>query len=58
MTNIPIWVRVPGIIALALVGIVVGAMLLGGGSGMDRMEHEGPAAPSGNPTPSHVRPTH
>ena len=62
MTNIPIWVRVPGIIALVLVGIVVGSMLLGGSSGMDGMEHDGgqtgPAAPAGNPTPSHVRPNH
>lgn len=29
MTRIPIWVRVPGIIALVLVGVLVGTMLLG-----------------------------
>jgi uncharacterized cupredoxin-like copper-binding protein len=33
-THIPIWVRVPGIIALVLVGVVVGAMWLGGDSRM------------------------
>jgi hypothetical protein len=70
-TSIPIWVRVSGIIALVLVGVVVSSMLLGGSSGMDhvggrerggQMEQNegqtGPAAPSGNPTPSHVRPSH
>ena len=30
--SIPIWVRVPGIIALVLVGVVVSSMLLGGSS--------------------------
>lgn len=66
-TSIPIWVRVPGIIALVLVGIVVSSMLLGGSSGMDHeggrdrgsqmggMEHNGgqtgSAAPS-EPAPS------
>lgn len=29
MTRIPIWVRVPGIIALVLVGVLVSTMLLG-----------------------------
>jgi hypothetical protein len=47
MTRIPIWVRVPAIIALALVGVLVGSILLGtwdghgsgGGHGSrDRME--------------------
>jgi hypothetical protein len=31
MTRIPIWVRVPGIIALVLVGVLISTMLLGGG---------------------------
>ncbi|HEV2779732.1 MAG TPA: hypothetical protein VGX25_10055 [Actinophytocola sp.] len=40
-TAIPIWVRVPGVIALVLVGVVVSAMLLGaagvgGGAGPDK----------------------
>jgi hypothetical protein len=38
LRSIPIWVRVSGIIALVLVGVVVSSMLLGGSSGMD---HEG-----------------
>jgi hypothetical protein len=29
MTSIPIWVRVPAIIALVLVGVVIGTALLG-----------------------------
>jgi hypothetical protein len=38
MTRIPVWVRVPGIIALVLVGVLVSTMLLtasrgGGGHG-------------------------
>ncbi len=32
-TSIPIWVRVSGIIALVLVGVVVSSMLLGSSSG-------------------------
>lgn len=40
-TLMPIWVRVPGIIALVLVAVVVSAMLLGaagvgGGAGPDK----------------------
>ncbi len=59
-TSIPIWVRVSGIIALVLVGVVVSSMLLGGtvggtgghggGGEMRGMDHNGgqtgPAAPS------------
>ena len=54
LTSIPIWVRVPGIIALVLVGVVVSSMLLGGSGGheggrdrgsqmegMEGMEHNG-----------------
>lgn len=51
-TGIPVWVRVPGIIALILVAVVVGAMLLGatsaGRSGMtgDPADHKmGPHQP-------------
>ncbi|MDQ3780885.1 MAG: hypothetical protein M3354_10120 [Chloroflexota bacterium] len=47
-TGIPIWVRVPGIIALVLVGILISTMLLGadrgsgGGHGSgDEMEMDG-----------------
>jgi hypothetical protein len=43
--SIPIWVRVPGIIALVLVGVVVSSMLLGvsssGGRGMGGMGSSG-----------------
>ncbi len=41
LTNsIPIWVRVSGIIALVLVGVVVSSMLLGGtGGGMQGGSH-------------------
>jgi hypothetical protein len=62
ITSIPTWVRVSGIIALVLVGVVVSSMLLdssgsggheGGrdrGSQMEGMDHNGgqtgPAAPS------------
>jgi hypothetical protein len=44
MTRMPIWVRVPGIIALVLVGVLIGTMLLstggdgGGHSSGDQME--------------------
>lgn len=31
--SIPIWVRIPGILALVLVGVLLGALLLGAGSG-------------------------
>jgi hypothetical protein len=55
LRGIPIWVRVSGIIALVLVGMVVSSMLLGGSSGghegsrdsgsqmegMEGMEHDG-----------------
>ncbi|MQA03862.1 MAG: hypothetical protein GEV07_14450 [Streptosporangiales bacterium] len=49
--GIPIWVRVPGIIALVLVAVVVSAMLVGtlgvgGGSGPGRH------GPSGGDTPA------
>jgi hypothetical protein len=38
---VPIWVRVPGIVALVLVGVVAGAVVLGvagvgGGAGPDK----------------------
>lgn len=59
--GMPIWVRVSGIMALALVAVIVGSMLLGS-SPMEGMEHNGaptgPGAPSGDPAPSHVRPSH
>lgn len=63
MTGIPIWVRVSGIIALALVAVVVGSMLLAGASAqMERMDHNvgptGSAAPAASVTPPHVRPSH
>jgi hypothetical protein len=35
MVGIPIWVRVPGIIALVLVGVLVGTMVLGASSDGD-----------------------
>jgi hypothetical protein len=35
-TGIPIWVRVPGIIAFVLVGIVVSTMLVGAAGFADR----------------------
>jgi hypothetical protein len=36
-TGIPVWVRVPGIIALILVGVLIGTMVLGAaGAGDDR----------------------
>lgn len=57
----PIWVRVSGLIALVLVGSVVGSMLLGGSSGQTEGDHSAPtgsAAPSRPVAPSHVRPTH
>jgi uncharacterized cupredoxin-like copper-binding protein len=49
-SNIPIWVRVPGIIVLVLGAVVVGAMWLGGsgpdshgrGDPMQGMDHDGP----------------
>lgn len=57
----PIWVRVSGAIAVALLVVVVGSMLLGG-SRMDGVHHTGPptgsAAPGPGATPPHVRPSH
>lgn len=64
MTNIPIWVRVPGIIGLVLVGIVVGSMLLGGMSGRtggtEGMDHNGRPTGSAAPSagPGDQRPSH
>jgi hypothetical protein len=52
--GIPIWVRVPGIIALVLVGVLVSTMLLGaagddGGHGAgDQMETNGAGHGAGN----------
>jgi hypothetical protein len=46
-TGIPIWVRVSGIIALVLIGVVVGSLLLGrsaagpGGGGHGQMGQSG-----------------
>ena len=61
-TRIPIWVRVSGIIALVLVGVVVGSLLLGristagpggGGQGqMGRMDHNPGAQPTGSAAPT------
>lgn len=53
---LPIWVRVSGLLALVLAGVVVGSMLLGGTSGRTEGDHTGP--PTGSAAPIHVRPTH
>ena len=68
LRGIPIWVRVSGIIALVLVGVVVSSMLLGGsssgghegsrdsGSQMGGMDHNGgqtkPVVPSAESQPA------
>lgn len=45
-TRIPIWVRVPGIIALVLVGVLVSSMLL-------NAARDGGGQPSGDQTQLH-----
>lgn len=68
MSAVPIWVRVPLVMAVALVAIIVGSLWLGGAA-MEGMDHTGPPSgptapagvptpPAGAPTPPHVRPSH
>lgn len=47
-TGIPIWVRVPGIIALVLVGVLVGTMLLGAAGAGDERGRFGAHGSSGS----------